>query len=189
MSTEAVRLIRWSISLWWLAFKCAWLEEHMFVFESWLFEKQNNQLSYMFVFESWLFEKPFCCPSLTKNSASLSQRLMLFDAVDCTTRVIKLRGRQPSCPVCGDEPSITELIDYEQFCGARATDKVCACSVSGAISGVGLLSLGVLGGSSLTTSSSAGPGPRTRSVLVLCLVQFLVLGCCHWVCWVGAHWL
>jgi hypothetical protein len=25
--------------------------------------------------------------------------------------------RDPGCPVCGDEPSITELIDYEQFCG------------------------------------------------------------------------
>lgn len=136
------------------------------------------------MFENWLFEKPFCCQSLTKNSASLSQRLMLFDAVDCTTRVIKLRGRQPSCPVCGDEPSITELIDYEQFCGAKATDKVCACSMSGAISGVGL-SLGVLGGSSLTISSSVGLGLLTRSMLVLHLLQFLVLGSWHSGCWVG----
>ncbi|XP_076442947.1 adenylyltransferase and sulfurtransferase MOCS3-like [Babylonia areolata] len=53
----------------------------------------------------------------------LSERLMLFDAVDCTTRTIKLRRRQPSCPVCGENPTITQLIDYEQFCGARATDK------------------------------------------------------------------
>ena len=137
------------------------------------------------MFESWLFEKPFCCQSLTKNSASLSQRLMLFDAVDCTTRVIKLRGRQPSCPMCGDEPSITQLIDYEQFCGARATDKVCAGSMSGASPGVGLLSLGVLGGSSLTISSSVGLGLLTRSVLVLHLLQFLVLGSWHSGCWVG----
>ena len=57
---------------------------------------------------------------------------------------------------------------------------------TGASPGVGL-SLGVLGGSSLTMSSAVGPGPQTRSVVVLCLVQVLVLGCCHWVCWVGAH--
>ncbi|CAG2241359.1 MOCS3 [Mytilus edulis] len=38
-------------------------------------------------------------------------------------RSIKIRGRQPTCPVCGDNPTITELIDYEQFCGARANDK------------------------------------------------------------------
>jgi hypothetical protein len=28
-------------------------------------------------------------------------------------RTIKIRGRQPTCPVCGDNPSITELIDYD----------------------------------------------------------------------------
>jgi hypothetical protein len=43
---------------------------------------------------------------------------------NCSFRTIKIRGRQPTCPVCGDNPSITELIDYEQFCGARANDKV-----------------------------------------------------------------
>ena len=32
--------------------------------------------------------------------------------------------RQPNCPVCGDNQSIKHLIDYEQFCGARASDKV-----------------------------------------------------------------
>ena len=37
-----------------------------------------------------------------------------------------------------------ELIDYKQFCGARATDKVSVCSMSGASPGVGLLC--VLGG-------------------------------------------
>jgi len=34
-------------------------------------------------------------------------------------REVKLR-RQPDCPVCGDEPTITELIDYEAFCGGPA---------------------------------------------------------------------
>ncbi|KAL8604876.1 hypothetical protein ACOMHN_028504 [Nucella lapillus] len=53
----------------------------------------------------------------------LSERLMLFDGMDGTTRTIRLRRRQPSCPVCGDTPTIRELVDYEQFCGARAADK------------------------------------------------------------------
>ena len=57
-------------------------------------------------------------------SAVYFQRLLLFDALDMTFRTIKLRPRQTSCLVCGDNPTITELIDYEQFCGAGATDKV-----------------------------------------------------------------
>ncbi|XP_064622456.1 adenylyltransferase and sulfurtransferase MOCS3-like [Lineus longissimus] len=52
-----------------------------------------------------------------------SQRLLLFDAIDCVFRTIKLRPRQKNCVVCGETPSITRLIDYEQFCGARASDK------------------------------------------------------------------
>lgn len=54
---------------------------------------------------------------------SFSQKLLLFDGLQGSFRSIKIRGRQPTCPVCGDNPSITELIDYEQFCGARANDK------------------------------------------------------------------
>jgi adenylyltransferase/sulfurtransferase len=48
----------------------------------------------------------------------------MYDGLDGTFRTIRLRGRQPTCPVCGDNPTITQLIDYEQFCGAKATDKV-----------------------------------------------------------------
>ncbi|XP_060073265.1 adenylyltransferase and sulfurtransferase MOCS3-like [Ylistrum balloti] len=55
--------------------------------------------------------------------SSFSQVMLMFDGLDGTFRRIKLRGRQPSCPLCGTEPSITQLIDYEQFCGARANDK------------------------------------------------------------------
>jgi len=47
---------------------------------------------------------------------SLVGRLLLFDALDMRFRELKLR-RDPQCPVCGDHPSITELIDYEMFCG------------------------------------------------------------------------
>ncbi len=43
-------------------------------------------------------------------------RLLLFDALTMKTRELRLR-RDPGCKVCGDEPEITELIDYEQFCG------------------------------------------------------------------------
>lgn len=43
-------------------------------------------------------------------------RLLLFDALSMKFREMKLR-KDPSCPICGDNPTITELIDYEQFCG------------------------------------------------------------------------
>src|SRR5262249_42672890 len=43
-------------------------------------------------------------------------RLLLYDAWRMKFRELKLR-RDPECPVCGDSPSITALIDYEQFCG------------------------------------------------------------------------
>ncbi len=47
---------------------------------------------------------------------SLLGRLLLCNALDMTFREIKLR-RDPQCPVCGDQPTITHLIDYQQFCG------------------------------------------------------------------------
>jgi adenylyltransferase/sulfurtransferase len=43
-------------------------------------------------------------------------RLVLFNALDMKFRELKLR-RDPQCPVCGEHPTIKELIDYEQFCG------------------------------------------------------------------------
>ena len=48
--------------------------------------------------------------------ASLVGRLVLYDALDMTFRELRLR-RDPECPACGENPSITELIDYDQFCG------------------------------------------------------------------------
>ena len=59
----------------------------------------------------------------TESGGTFSQRLLLYDAYD-SFRTIKLRPRQAKCVVCGDSPSITELVYYEQFCGAKATDKV-----------------------------------------------------------------
>jgi len=43
-------------------------------------------------------------------------RLLLFDAWRMRFRELKLR-QNPDCPVCGDNPTIKELIDYEEFCG------------------------------------------------------------------------
>jgi len=50
------------------------------------------------------------------RGSSLVGRLLLFNALDMKFRELKLR-RDPKCPVCGDNPTITELIDYEMFCG------------------------------------------------------------------------
>jgi len=47
---------------------------------------------------------------------TLSGRLLLYDALNMRFRELKLR-RDPECPVCGDHPTIRELIDYHQFCG------------------------------------------------------------------------
>ncbi len=52
---------------------------------------------------------------------SLIGRLMLYDALGMTVDEVKLR-KNPNCPICGDNPTITELIDYEQFCGMPAHD-------------------------------------------------------------------
>lgn len=46
---------------------------------------------------------------------TLAGRLLLFDALDMSFRTMTVR-RDPQCPVCGDNPEITELIDYEEFC-------------------------------------------------------------------------
>ena len=43
-------------------------------------------------------------------------RLLLYDALGMRFRELKLR-RNPECPVCGDHPTITKLIDYQEFCG------------------------------------------------------------------------
>ncbi len=47
---------------------------------------------------------------------TLVGRLIVYDALAMTFRELKLR-KDPECPVCGKNPTITKLIDYEQFCG------------------------------------------------------------------------
>ncbi len=50
-------------------------------------------------------------------------RLLLFDGLALRFREISIQ-RDPDCPVCGDRPTIRELIDYEEFCGVRAASAV-----------------------------------------------------------------
>jgi len=51
---------------------------------------------------------------------TLVGRLMIFDALAMKFREMKLR-KDKDCPICGENPTITELIDYEQFCGIPST--------------------------------------------------------------------
>jgi sulfur-carrier protein adenylyltransferase/sulfurtransferase len=50
------------------------------------------------------------------KGTSLLSRLLLFNALDMQFRELKLR-RDPQCPLCGEHPTITQLIDYQAFCG------------------------------------------------------------------------
>jgi adenylyltransferase/sulfurtransferase len=48
-------------------------------------------------------------------------RLVLVDALAMRFREMRIR-KNPECPVCGAHPTVTELIDYNQFCGVRGED-------------------------------------------------------------------
>ena len=65
-------------------------------------------------------------------------RLLLYDALGMKFRELKLR-RDPDCPVCGDHPTITKLIDYQQFCGMpHREEEAKPVSTSGEIDAVEL---------------------------------------------------
>jgi molybdopterin/thiamine biosynthesis adenylyltransferase/rhodanese-related sulfurtransferase len=49
-------------------------------------------------------------------------RLLTYNALDVDFRIFNIR-KDPECPVCGRTPSITELVDYEEFCGFPAHDR------------------------------------------------------------------
>jgi adenylyltransferase/sulfurtransferase len=53
---------------------------------------------------------------------SLAGRLLLVDALNMRFRELKLR-KNPECPVCGANPTVTKLIDYQQFCGIKPETK------------------------------------------------------------------
>ena len=53
------------------------------------------------------------------KGSPLIGRLLLYDALQMSFQEFKVR-RNPKCPMCGDHPTITQLIDYDQFCGSVA---------------------------------------------------------------------
>jgi molybdopterin/thiamine biosynthesis adenylyltransferase/rhodanese-related sulfurtransferase len=53
--------------------------------------------------------------------SSLSGKLLLYNALDMSFEYVKLK-KNPKCPMCGENPTITELIDYEAFCGMPGHD-------------------------------------------------------------------
>jgi molybdopterin/thiamine biosynthesis adenylyltransferase/rhodanese-related sulfurtransferase len=61
-------------------------------------------------------------------------RLMIYDALEMTYRSVKVR-KDPECPLCGKNPTITELIDYEAFCGTvseEATEATLGSTITAA---------------------------------------------------------
>ena len=59
-----------------------------------------------------------CIKLILGAGSTLVGRLLLYDAWSMRFRELKLR-RDPACPVCGDHPTVTQLIDYEEFCGVK----------------------------------------------------------------------
>jgi len=66
---------------------------------------------------------------LTGVGESLIGRLMIYDALEMSYRTVKIR-KDPECPICGKNPTITELIDYETFCGAVSDEAMQAAQGS-----------------------------------------------------------
>lgn len=58
---------------------------------------------------------------LTGIGEPLIGRMQLYDALEQRWQTVKVT-KDPHCPVCGENPTVTELIDYEQFCGMPAND-------------------------------------------------------------------
>lgn len=52
----------------------------------------------------------------------MAGRMLLYDALGAEYRTVRWR-RDPDCPVCGDRPTITQLIDYDEFCGVPKRTK------------------------------------------------------------------
>jgi adenylyltransferase/sulfurtransferase len=62
------------------------------------------------------------------SGESLVGRLLLFDALRMRFRELKLR-KNKDCPVCGEHPTVTQLIDYQEFCGIRGQEAAATVSV------------------------------------------------------------
>ena len=71
---------------------------------------------------------------LTGIGEPLLGRLMIYDALEVDYRTVKVR-KDPNCVVCGESPTVTELIDYEAFCGVvsrEASEAVKGSTISAA---------------------------------------------------------
>jgi hypothetical protein len=67
----------------------------------------------------------YICLFVNIRVETLHGKLLFFDGVSSVFRTVKLRTKQPSCVVCGTNPTITEkLPDYPMFCSAPYSDKV-----------------------------------------------------------------
>lgn len=69
---------------------------------------------------------------LTGVGEPLLGRLMIYDALGMEYRTLGVR-KDPDCAVCGEHPTVTELIDYEDFCGA-VSDEAAEAAVNSTIS-------------------------------------------------------
>jgi adenylyltransferase/sulfurtransferase len=58
---------------------------------------------------------------LTGIGDSLLGRLVVYDALELSYRQVRIR-KDPDCALCGDHPTVTELIDYDAFCGSISTE-------------------------------------------------------------------
>jgi sulfur-carrier protein adenylyltransferase/sulfurtransferase len=58
---------------------------------------------------------------ITGIGEPLVGRLMIYDALEMNYRTLNMK-KDPECPICGKNPTITELIDYDAFCGAVSAD-------------------------------------------------------------------
>jgi len=66
---------------------------------------------------------------ITGVGESLAGRLMIYDALEMSYRTVRVR-KDPECAICGKNPTITGLIDYDAFCGAVSEDAAAAASGS-----------------------------------------------------------
>lgn len=60
---------------------------------------------------------------LAGSGKPLYGKMLMFDALSLTFRTFKIRGKRPDCELCGENPTIHELVDYEMFCNSKADDK------------------------------------------------------------------
>jgi adenylyltransferase/sulfurtransferase len=58
---------------------------------------------------------------ITGIGEPVAGKLVIYDALEMTHRTVRVR-KDPECPICGKNPTITELIDYDAFCGTLSQD-------------------------------------------------------------------